>query len=326
MEGVTVAGTSAGAAAGTGAPAFITPTTATVAMDPQTGVTDAHALEAVGGVGLDTTIESPPDTNASSPAVTNTSSTWPKPVSTPATASTRHAKVPASAGAVGASSATDALPSEIVADTSKAAKVGIGVDPLDTSNVPSTVSDYKPKRPPASTIGPTQDDSTAATPSGSEASTADSIVGKPGFQPASKALLAMHMQARETKPMVPADKTTYEDTNTRDPSSHILGPGASTNAAASATSSLGSSAPQVASTAGASTRAMAVTDAQATDALAAEALDATDGAFPTVDDAIEVGLDVSTSASAGREPGFQPTPKASLAVHIQAPATTTPPL
>ena len=79
-------------------------------------------------------------------------------------------------------------------------------------------------------------------------------------------------------------------------------------------------------------RAMAVTDTQATDALAAEALDATDGAFPTVDDAIEVGLDsvtpsgfdsyVPTANSTGRKPGFQTASKAPLSMHIQALATT----
>jgi len=79
-------------------------------------------------------------------------------------------------------------------------------------------------------------------------------------------------------------------------------------------------------------------DAQATDALAAEALDATDGAFPSVADAIEASLDsmapssvtpsgvdsyVSTGASTGRKPGFQPASKAPLAMHIQGPATAT---
>jgi len=74
-----------------------------------------------------------------------------------------------------------------------------------------------------------------------------------------------------------------------------------------------------------------VTDAQATDALAAEALDATDGAFPTVDDPIEVGLDsmtpsgtesyVSTAKSTGSKPGLQTASKAPLSMHIQAPAT-----
>jgi len=82
-----------------------------------------------------------------------------------------------------------------------------------------------------------------------------------------------------------------------------------------------------------------VTDAQATDALAAEALDATEGAFPTVADAIEVGLDsvtpsgfdpyVSTAdPSVDRQtvpkPGFQTASKAPLAMHIQAPAATKP--
>jgi len=68
--------------------------------------------------------------HASSPAVANTLSTWPKPVPTSVTASTRHAKVPASAGAAVAWSATDTLSSTIGADTSKAADVGVGVDPL----------------------------------------------------------------------------------------------------------------------------------------------------------------------------------------------------
>jgi len=73
-------------------------------------------------------------------------------------------------------------------------------------------------------------------------------------------------------------------------------------------------------------------DALATDALAAEALDATDGAFTTVADAIEVGLDsvtpsgfdsyVSTADSTVRKPGFQTASKAPLAMHIQASATT----
>jgi len=42
------------------------------------------------------------------------------------------------------------------------------------------------------------------TPSGCEVSTADFIVGKPGFQPASKASLAMHMQARDASLPSPA--------------------------------------------------------------------------------------------------------------------------
>jgi len=80
--------------------------------------------------------------------------------------------------------------------------------------------------------------------------------------------------------------------------------------------------------------------AQATDAFAAEALDATDGAFLTVDDAIEAGLASVTPCgadldpmtpsgfdshapsvdSSGRKPGFHTMSKASLAMHIQAPA------
>jgi len=79
---------------------------------------------------------------------------------------------------------------------------------------------------------------------------------------------------------------------------------------------------------------------EATDALAAEALDDTEGAFPTVADAIEAGLDsvaprgvdldpmtssgfdsyASSVDSTGRKPGFHTTSKASLARHIQAPA------
>jgi len=74
-------------------------------------------------------------------------------------------------------------------------------------------------------------------------------------------------------------------------------------------------------------RAVAVTDAQATDAFAEEALDATEGAFPTVADAIEVGLDsvtpsgfdsfVSTANSTGSKPGFQTASKAPLSMHIR---------
>ena len=73
-------------------------------------------------------------------------------------------------------------------------------------------------------------------------------------------------------------------------------------------------------------------DTLATDVLAAEALDATDGAFTTVADAIEVGLDsmtpsgfdsyVPTADSTVRKPGFQTASKAPLAMHIQAPTPT----
>jgi len=65
----------------------------------------------------------------------------------------------------------------------------------DAPNVPSTGPEYKPKLSPASATP--QDGSNTVTPSGSEVSTADSTVGKPGFQPASKAPLVMHMQARD---------------------------------------------------------------------------------------------------------------------------------
>jgi len=62
-------------------------------------------------------------------------------------------------------------------------------------------------------------------------------------------------------------------------------------------------------------------DVQATDALAAEALDATDGAFPSVADAIEAAtLGSGTDRQTCGKPGFQPASKASLAMHIQAPA------
>jgi len=67
-------------------------------------------------------------------------------------------------------------------------------------------------------------------------------------------------------------------------------------------------------------RATGATDAQATDALAAEALEATDGAFPSVDDAIEVGLESvppSGFDSTGRKPGLQTALKAPLSMHIQ---------
>jgi len=65
---------------------------------------------------------------------------------------------------------------------SDAASVGTtGFAPMDTSNAPSTGSDYKPKRSLASATGPTQDGSTTVTPSGIEALTADYTVEKPGF-------------------------------------------------------------------------------------------------------------------------------------------------
>ena len=82
-------------------------------------------------------------------------------------------------------------------------------------------------------------------------------------------------------------------------------------------------------TAPVASRVMAVTDAQATDALAAEALDAAEGAFPTVDGAIEAGLDsvtpsgfdscVSTADSAEQKPGFQTASKAPLLCTHKAP-------
>jgi len=73
-----------------------------------------------------------------------------------------------------------------------------------------------------------------------------------------------------------------------------------------------------------------LTDIGATDALAAEVLDATKGAFTTVADAIEAGLDTMTPsgfdsyASTGRKPGFQTASKASLSMHIQGPGATKP--
>jgi len=77
----------------------------------------------------------------------------------------------------------------------------------------------------------------------------------------------------------------------------------------------------------------------ATDALAAEMLDATDGAFTTVADAIEAGLDSIAPSGfdpnapptsdtspveclTGRKPGFQPASKAQLSMHIQDPTST----
>jgi len=128
------------------------------------------------------------------------------------------------------------------------------------------------------------------------------LQGKPGFQPDSKAPLAIHIHAPAT--FVPVSEAAVVGTSV-DP----LVKGWDALASDSA-----------------SKRVAAATDEQATDALAAEALDATDGVFPSVADAIEAAnLGSGTNAidmQACRKPGFRPAPKAPLPMHIQASATS----
>jgi len=175
-----------------------------------------------------------------------------------------------------------------------------------------------------STTASPQDGFITVTPSESEVSTADSNLRKPGFQPASKAPLAVHMQARDSSLPTPAKAKAKPK-----PSQYGTGPASESFTVPS--NGFDSYDSTVASPVNRDVPAVNSFEA-ATDALAAEALDATDGAFPSVDDAIEaanfgIGVDANIvectvksarAVTSGGGPGAQIVMETSLGTPLGA--------